>query len=170
MVHPVQQANEGGNGGATMPRLSSASMRSTSSISSNEYPIQASTLGRPSLVQNQPQMYRQSSATPPSSLGSRQSTPPSQYGVMTRPSARPPSPPLPPPPMQQQSLPQVINIFSIFIKVLKIESNILTILFWFQQQQALQIMQQKYMQQQQQQQQQQNIYGRQNSAEVQVRT
>ena len=111
MVHPVQQANEGGNGGATMPRLSSASMRSTSSISSNEYPIQASTLGRPSLVQNQPQMYRQSSATPPSSLGSRQSTPPSQYGVMTRPSARPPSPPLPPPPMQQQSLPQVINIF-----------------------------------------------------------
>ena len=112
MVHPVQQANEGGNGGATMPRLSSASMRSTSSISSNEYPIQASTLGRPSLVQNQPQMYRQSSATPPSSLGSRQSTPPSQYGVMTRPSARPPSPPLPPPPMQQQSLPQVINIFS----------------------------------------------------------
>ena len=88
MVHPVQQANEGGNSGATMPRLSSASMRSTSSISSNEYPIQASTLGRPSLVQNQPQMYRQSSATPPSSLGSRQSTPPSQYGVMTRPSAR----------------------------------------------------------------------------------
>ena len=126
MVHPVQQANEGGNGGATMPRLSSASMRSTSSISSSEYPIQASTLGRPSLVQNQPQMYRQSSATPPSSLGSRQSTPPSQYGVMTRPSARPPSPPLPPPPMQQQSLPQVINIFSIFIKLLKNKSNILT--------------------------------------------
>ena len=73
MVHPVQQANEGGNGGATMPRLSSASMRSTSSHSSSEYPMQASTLGRPSLVQNQtPQMYRQSSATPPSSLGSRQ--------------------------------------------------------------------------------------------------
>ena len=70
--------------------------------SSNEYPtLQASTLGRPSLIQNQaPQMYRQSSATPPSSMGSRQSTPPSQYGVMTRPSARPPSPPLPPPPIQ----------------------------------------------------------------------
>ena len=113
-----------------MPRLSSASMRSTSSISSSEYPIQASTLGRPSLVQNQPQMYRQSSATPPSSLGSRQSTPPSQYGVMTRPSARPPSPPLPPPPMQQQSLPQVINIFSIFIKLLKNKSNILTGFFF----------------------------------------
>ena len=144
MVHPVQQPNEGGGGTglATMPRLSSASMRSTSSHSSNEqYPMQASTLGRPSLVQNQPQMYRQSSATPPSSLGSRQSTPPSQYGVMTRPSARPPSPPLPPPPIQQ-SLPQQ------------------------QQQQQHQLMQQKYMQQQQQQ---QNIYARQNSAEVQVR-
>ena len=138
MVHPVQQPNEGGTGLATMPRLSSASMRSTSSHSSNEYPMQASTLGRPSLVQNQPQMYRQSSATPPSSLGSRQSTPPSQYGVMTRPSARPPSPPLPPPPMQQ-SLPQ--------------------------QQQQHQLLQQKYLQQQQQQ---QNIYARQNSAEVQV--
>ena len=104
MVHPVQQPHEmmSSNSGATMPRLSSASMRSTSSHSSSEYPL-TSTLGRPQMIQNQ-QIYqtRQSSATPPSSLGSRQSTPPSQsqYGVMSRPSQRPPSPPLPPPPMQ----------------------------------------------------------------------
>ena len=83
MVHPVQQPNEFG---ATMPRLSSASMRSTSSHSSSEYPPNSSTLGRPGAIpQQQQQMYRQSSATPPGSLGSRQSTPPSQYGIMTRP-------------------------------------------------------------------------------------
>ena len=102
MVHPVQQPNDIGSG-ATMPRLSSASMRSTSSHSSNDQPGSAATLGRPGILShsNQPQMYRQSSATPPGSLSSRQGTPPSQYGVMTRPSQRPPSPPLPPPPMQQ---------------------------------------------------------------------
>lgn len=107
MVHPVQQPLE--HSGATMPRLSSASMRSTSSHSSTEYPMMSqqhisSTLGRPQQIQQQQQLYRQSSATPPSSLGSRQSTPPSaQYGIMVRPSQRPPSPPLPPPPSQQMN-------------------------------------------------------------------
>ena len=100
MVNPLQQPTN--EFGATMPRLSSASMRSTSSHSSSEYPPASATMGRPGALpqQQQQSMYRQSSATPPGSLGSRQSTPPSQYGIMTRPSNRPPSPPLPPPPMQ----------------------------------------------------------------------
>ncbi len=81
-------------------------MRSTSSHSSSEFqpptsrpnPIQMqqmyqrqSSSALPGPSQSQPQMYqRQSSATPPGG--------PSQYGSMTRPSQRPPSPPLPPPP------------------------------------------------------------------------
>ena len=71
---------------------------------------QSSTLGRPGNIQHQ-QHFLPRQNTPPGSLGSRQSnTPPaasavasqlapSQQGMMTRPSQRPPSPPLPPPPM-----------------------------------------------------------------------
>ena len=105
MVHPVQQPIDFASG-ALMPRLSSASMRSNGSHSSNEQPL-VSTLGRPNMMGQpaHPQMYRQSSITPPGSLGSRQGTPPSQYGAMPRPSQRPPSPPLPPPPLQHLSNP-----------------------------------------------------------------
>ncbi len=59
MVHPVLQQQQGHpdhyNSGATMPRLSSASMRSTSSHSSSEFPgpHSSSTLGRPSMVNHQ---------------------------------------------------------------------------------------------------------------------
>ena len=71
---------------------------------------QSSTLGRPATMHQQQQFIARQN-TPPGSLGSRQSnTPPaasavpsqlapSQHGMMTRPSQRPPSPPLPPPPM-----------------------------------------------------------------------
>ena len=153
MVHPVQQPNEFG---ATMPRLSSASMRSTSSHSSSEYPPTS----RPGAIpQQQQQLYRQTSATPPGSIGSRQSTPPSQYGVMTRPSNRPPSPPLPPPPVQglptqQQQQQQILQQ-----RYLQQQQQL-------QQQQLQQQQQQQQLQQQQQQlqkQQQNPIYGRQNS-------
>ena len=68
----------------------------------------SSTLGRPVSIQQQQQFLARQN-TPPGSLGSRQSnTPPSavpsqlaptQQGMMTRPTQRPPSPPLPPPPM-----------------------------------------------------------------------
>ena len=116
----------GGGGGATMPRLSSGSMRSTGSHASGggeslgqpygapggmyaRQQQQSNTLGRPPLQMQQQQHFLTRQNTPPGSLGSRQSnTPPSavpsqsaptQHGMMTRPSQRPPSPPLPPPPV-----------------------------------------------------------------------
>ena len=155
MVHPVQQPNEL-PGGATMPRLSSASMRSTSSHSSTE-----NQMNRPSaLAQQQLYATRQSSATPPGSIGSRQSTPPSQYGVMVRPSQRPPSPPLPPPPTSQAPLPSQHQQQQQLMqqKYMMQQQQLL------QQQQQLQLQQKQQQIQQQMQQQNQNpIYGRQSS-------
>ena len=157
MVHPVQQPNEM-VGGATMPRLSSASMRSTSSHSSTE------NQNRPSAL-NQQLYGRQSSATPPGSIGSRQSTPPSQYGVMVRPTNRPPSPPLPPPPTsqplptQQQQQQQMMQQ-----KYLLQQQQLQQQQLQQQQQQQLQMQQKQQQLQQQLQQQNQNpIYGRQSS-------
>lgn len=139
MVHPQMQHHQGqeqmmdqmrggSSGGATMPRLSSGSLRSTGSHASGggeglyqqygshggiygRQQQQSNTLGRPSSIQQQQQQFLPRQNTPPGSIGSRQSnTPPSainnpqqhavgQQGMMTRPSQRPPSPPLPPPPM-----------------------------------------------------------------------
>lgn len=89
MVHPVQQHIHGEH---TMPRLSSSSMRSTSSQSSgmegSQYPLpNSSTPARPSVMnqvqfnlQNTPAAGRQS-ATPPSQYGTLGGTP-SQYGTL----------------------------------------------------------------------------------------
>lgn len=154
MVHPVQQPNDM-PGGATMPRLSSASMRSTSSHSSTENQV-----NRPSALAQQQLYARQSSATPPGSIGSRQSTPPSQYGVMVRPSNRPPSPPLPPPPNSQPPLPTQHQQQQQLMqqKYMMQQQQLL------QQQQQLQLQQKQQQLQQQMQQQNQNpIYGRQAS-------
>ena len=92
MVNPLQPQPSPNSNAGTMPRLSSSSMRSTTSshgsggAGSDVYGrIQSNTLGRPYVRQN----------TPPGSLGGGSSN----YGMMTRPSQRPPSPPLPPPPM-----------------------------------------------------------------------
>ena len=110
-----------GAGGATMPRLSSASMRSTGSHSSSGNEQQALYARH----QQQPKVVGGTLGRHPSAGGGQygilgrpmqQATPPqsrpqsgSQYGPgMTRPTARPPSPPLPPPPQQEQQQPQHI--------------------------------------------------------------
>ena len=114
----------------------------------------------PPLAQQQLYATRQSSATPPGSIGSRQSTPPSQYGVMVRPSQRPPSPPLPPPPTSQAPLPSQHQQQQQLMqqKYMMQQQQLL------QQQQQLQLQQKQQQIQQQMQQQNQNpIYGRQSS-------
>ncbi len=127
MVHPVQQQQEDLRyHGATMPRLSSASMRSTGSQGSSSggeptymrhQQVSSSTLGRASLSGGQYGVLNNRSSNPQMGMPPPQSTPPinrpassSQYApsnIMTRPSQRPPSPPLPPPPQQMsQQIPQ----------------------------------------------------------------
>ena len=129
MVQPQQQTQNDtygmGRSGATMPRLSSSSMRSTGShaSSNSEYGRMSSgggTLGRqygrgmtpptsqPPQPLQQQQQPRISNSSQYGMIGGVVGGG-SQYGTPNRPSHRPPSPPLPPPPpggQQKQQIPQ----------------------------------------------------------------
>lgn len=110
MVHPVQHDNgRGMHGGSTMPRLSSSSMRSTGSHSSNStggdgtYASHGGTLSR---NMGMPSQYGTLRGQPGVNVMGGRPMSGSQYGTssMSRPTQKPPSPPLPlpPPPQQQQ--------------------------------------------------------------------
>ncbi len=118
MVNPMthddmRYMSGGGAGGATMPRLSSNSIRSSGSHSSSSGEPQygmmrsggrQSMSGQYGVLGNRQNVLQQSAPNNARPLSSQYA--PGSAGVMSRPTQRPPSPPLPlPPPPEQQHNP-----------------------------------------------------------------